>query len=169
MVILVTLGLLLGVAILIGYPLFKAPSGVYRREGTEDEPLLELELRKESAYAALKELEFDYRTGKLSEEDYKELEEQYRYQAISLLKDIDRAEKGEDLSEKIEEEIRAIRKAKQKELRCPSCQGQYRSGDRFCPSCGGRLASACPGCGAPYEEGDNYCSKCGKPLSSISL
>lgn len=167
MVLLVTLGLLVGVAILIGYPLFKAPSGVYRREGTEDEPLLELELRKESAYAALKELEFDYRTGKLSEEDYKELEEQYRYQAISLLKDIDRAEKGEDLSEKIEEEIRAIRKAKQKELRCPSCQENYIPGDRFCPSCGRGLDLACPGCGSPYREGDNFCSNCGNPLKIV--
>ncbi len=167
MVLLVTLGLLVGVAILIGYPLFKSPSGDYPRKRAEDERLRELELHKESAYAALKELEFDFRTGKLSEEDYKELEEHHRYQALSLLKDIDRAEKGEDISEKIEEEIRAIRKAKAKELRCPYCQGTYLPGDRFCTSCGRRLDLACPGCGSPYREGDNYCSNCGKPLKTV--
>ncbi|MBI5166736.1 MAG: zinc ribbon domain-containing protein [candidate division NC10 bacterium] len=169
MVILVTVGLLVGLAILIGYPLIKGSSDGSGKDTSEPEGLRELQLRKESVYAALKDLEFDYRTGKLSEQDYKELDEQYRYQAMSLLREIERTEEGEDLSDRIEEEVRALRKARTKApgLRCPSCQGQYRPGDRFCPSCGGHLASACPGCGAPYEEGDNYCSKCGKPLKIV--
>ncbi len=45
--------------------------------------------RKEAAFSALKELEFDYRTRKLSPEDYEELRAVYRVEAAEVLKTMD--------------------------------------------------------------------------------
>jgi len=45
---------------------------------------------KESLLDAIKEIEFDYATGKLSKDDYEELDGRYRRQAIEVLKRIDR-------------------------------------------------------------------------------
>lgn len=46
----------------------------------------DLQVRKQAAYSALKELEFDYRTRKLSPEDYEELRAVYRVEAAEILK-----------------------------------------------------------------------------------
>lgn len=62
-------------------------------EGSKTVPvndvLLKLTEQKEHAYAAIKELDFDYNMGKLSEEDYKELKQQYKQDAVSFLQQID--------------------------------------------------------------------------------
>jgi hypothetical protein len=81
--------ILLAVLLLIGFPYFRKPE---EGEGTvtpQRHRQRELLSQKESAYAAIKELDFDYRMGKLSDEDYKALRTQYEQQAISLLKQLD--------------------------------------------------------------------------------
>ena len=50
---------------------------------------VDLLARKNAALAALKDLEFDYRTRKLSPEDYKELRAVYRLEAAEALKALD--------------------------------------------------------------------------------
>ncbi len=74
---------LLAVA-LVAYPLLTPP-----RDEEEDldppEELDELHRRQESTYSAIKELEFDYRTGKLSEEDFHDLDARYRTDALELM------------------------------------------------------------------------------------
>ena len=47
---------------------------------------LELSEERDRALAALKELEFDHRTGKISDEDYRALVGEYRRQAAKALK-----------------------------------------------------------------------------------
>lgn len=76
------------------------------------ERLSELESRREALYAAIKELEFDYRMGKLSETDYKELDERYKLEALSLLKEIDAVRSLAEpvaIEDAIEEEVRQAR------------------------------------------------------------
>ena len=48
--------------------------------------------RKETVYAAIKEIEFDYQMGKLSEEDFQQLRQQYKDEAVSILKQLDNAQ-----------------------------------------------------------------------------
>ncbi|MBI5788243.1 MAG: hypothetical protein HZA78_05250 [Candidatus Schekmanbacteria bacterium] len=50
--------------------------------------------QKELTYAALKELDFDYNMGKLSEEDYRLLTQQYKQKAAGILQSIDQLEKS---------------------------------------------------------------------------
>ena len=66
--------------------------------------------RKEAAYAALKDLEFDYRTRKLSLEDYEELRAVYRLEAAEVLKAMDQAlVPPRDLDALIDAEVAAWR------------------------------------------------------------
>lgn len=66
---------------------------IVKKEETKTSPvddvLYKLNQQKELAYAAIKELDFDYNMGKLSEEDYNELKRQYKLEAVSVLQRID--------------------------------------------------------------------------------
>jgi len=53
---------------------------------------LALEERRDRALAALKELEFDHRTGKVSDEDYRALVGELRRDAAEALRRLDRGE-----------------------------------------------------------------------------
>jgi hypothetical protein len=54
-----------------------------------DEGRLALAEERDRALAALKELEFDHRTGKLTDEDYRELVGGYRRRAAAALRALD--------------------------------------------------------------------------------
>lgn len=75
----------------IGYPLFMQPKEVTTvNEGDEYHNLL---YAKDAALLAIKELDFDYDTGKVGEEDYKQIKKQFESEAVAILKQIDEAEK----------------------------------------------------------------------------
>ena len=44
---------------------------------------------RDVAYEALRDIEFDYHAGKISESDYRELSERYREEAIALVRRLD--------------------------------------------------------------------------------
>ncbi len=90
--------------VFIVYPLIKRENN-NRKENKVNNKLQDLVLKKESVYASLKELEFDYRTGKLSPEDYEELRSELKDIAVSLLKKADREKEEKDREKTIEEEI----------------------------------------------------------------
>lgn len=71
---------------------------------------VDLLARKDAALAALKDLEFDYRTRKLSPEDYEELRAIYRLEAAEVLKAMDQgATPPRDLDALIDAEVAAWR------------------------------------------------------------
>jgi len=90
--------------------------------------------RKEAIYAAIKDIEFDYQMGKLSKEDYHELRQQYKDEAVRLLKKIDHKQK------KVikDETIRAKKKDAQTNF-CWMCGTALVAGERFCPNCGEKI------------------------------
>lgn len=175
--VLVILGLLAAVA----YPLIKGSSTEEDEEVPRDPYLQELIFKKEAAYSALKELEFDYGTGKLSEEDYQELRDQYKAKAVSILKEIDEAEAGDSIESQIEqavEELRVSTRAPKRkvgiaaETVCARCGVINDMGDKFCSGCGEHLAeqpkrNVCRKCGLDYQKGDKFCSGCGEALMAV--
>ncbi|MBM2824491.1 MAG: hypothetical protein HW402_155 [Dehalococcoidales bacterium] len=149
----------------IGYPLLKPrPStvGAFRDENTE-----ELHSRRDTTYSMLKELEFDYQSGILAEEDYHDLTTKYKEKAISILKDIDSVGGGSVAEDEIEKKVRELRRGnksspgktgpksnaeveaeveKQVQERrhnvgqfCTQCGARHKPGDRFCSHCGARV------------------------------
>ncbi len=66
----------------------REPAGVERER-------IRAEEERDRALAALKELEFDHRTGKISDADYRELVGPLRRQAAEALRKLDRPGAGE--------------------------------------------------------------------------
>jgi rubrerythrin len=141
LVLFVTVLLAIGTLLFIGYPLFKKelPEGSFE-EGLADDESEKLLSEKDSTLAALKELDFDYETGKLDDEDYHNLRDKYRAKALSLLKEIDEAGMvDKKTSAKRRKKKKAEKSGDSSKLRCPQCGTKYFAGDKFCPGCGQAL------------------------------
>ena len=85
------LGALLAVAavVIVARPFLREPQAADDRLAEPDElelRRLELAEERDRALAALKELEFDHRTGKVSDEDYRELVGPLRRRAAEALR-----------------------------------------------------------------------------------
>ncbi len=83
------------------------------RRDTITDRLASFNNQKENLYTAIKDIEFDYGLGKLSKEDFEELNTKYKNEAASVLKQIDELEKEggvQTLDTEIENEILALRK-----------------------------------------------------------
>ncbi len=132
------------------YPLFKQRSPL--AGSLEDEKLRELHSRRDTSYSMLKELEFDFQSGILTAEDYRDLEVRYKSKAISILRNLDDIGKGSNLDEGIEKQVLELRQGKSStideevekeilELRrskgwfCPQCGARCQGDDRFCSRC----------------------------------
>ena len=115
-----------------------------------NETLNQLNLKKESAYATIKELEFDLNMGKLSEEDFETMKRQIMLDTVEYLKEIDRlqsVEKTDPAEEEIEKDV-------EKELSTLRTNRSKKQAERYCTQCGEKAA---------FE--DRYCSHCGTKLS----
>jgi hypothetical protein len=117
--------------------------------------------KKESSYAAIQELNFDYQTGKISEEDYSEVYSALKADALSAIKAIEEGESEyrRKLDEELEEEISEKRGIETK----PYHENDDEAG--ICPACGGQNLKYCHECGNPVDAGAAFCSNCGTPLS----
>lgn len=152
--------------IFVFYPFFKQKP---RLAGTAGHDKLE-ELRSERdiTYSMLKELEFDYQSGILTEEDYKELEARYKRKAISTLRNIDNAarvgvhdEAEPDETDEIEEQVRQLRRRKP-----APAQPAATTAPKKAPANSGR--KFCHECGQPVDSNDKFCASCGTKLDTRS-
>jgi len=86
------LGALLAVAavVYVARPLLRSgPDESLAAPGEEEQRRLALAEERDRALAALKELEFDHRTGKVSDEDYRTLVGELRRAAADALRALD--------------------------------------------------------------------------------
>ncbi|NLL19942.1 MAG: hypothetical protein GX262_13155 [Clostridia bacterium] len=111
------------VVYLVGSPLF-------RKEDTPEfdwEPEDSGESTKTALFTALAEIEFDYKMGKMSEEDYRELKQTYQPEAVALLQKEESQVSGkrrqsttagdieQELEKELERELAEIRRQAKKE------------------------------------------------------
>lgn len=114
-----------------------------------------------SAIEALREIEFDQATGKLSPEDYASLRAMYAPKALAELKARDAADDEMDAAEQL------IARMKSRTRTCSQC-GPRPEGDAiFCSDCGRYLAADCLRCGAAIENPHaRFCRECGSSLAA---
>lgn len=169
----------------VGLPLFRErkQDDIRELDGLDPNPEEDRLLsQKDTAINAIRELEFDYAVGNLSDEDYKELKEKYERRAIAVLKTLDEVGetgtngRGREASRRVARAARSRRaeKPRPSELACPECGESYGAGDQSCRACGAEVgvdaepALACLKCGEPYQEDDVYCGACGSRLDLTS-
>ena len=98
---------------------------------------------REALYDAIRELDFDYRMGKVEEDDYRATRSRYEGRAIELMRAIEEtAGPSPEIDERIEREIAALRR-KDTDT-CAGCGSASPAGARFCPQCGKALAESRP-------------------------
>ena len=141
----------------------------------DDEPENLEETPKGIALSALKEIEFDQATGKLSDEDYVMLKGKYTAQALQAL----RSENGppgaqapplassHDLEALIAARAHAIRSEGSATIVCPHCGPRPEQDALFCSTCGCRLGvRTCAACSATLPPGSRFCDQCGTRVAA---
>lgn len=110
-VLLAALAISLGALAYVMWPLLRQG---HTQVLVEDDRLADLLGRKDSVMAAIKDLEFDYRVGKIDEEDYQRYDARLRRQAIGLMQQIEQiAPESAHLDAGLETEIARRRKVTQ--------------------------------------------------------
>jgi hypothetical protein len=117
------------------------------------------------ALRALKEIEFDRATGKLSDVDYDELKARYTVEALAALR-ADSAAGPADTPA-----ISRPRTVTPPVARaaCPTHGVRPEADARFCSACGRRLSTAgvfCAKCGTALEPDARFCAACGRRVAA---
>jgi len=126
-------------AVLVGFALFWLVAQPLVAPGLEavvvDEPPDPEETPRGQALLALKEIEFDRATGKLSDEDYTELTERYSRRALELLDAPVQATAADPVEALLSQRIVS------RGGFCGACGARQQPGGRFCGSCGTALTA----------------------------
>lgn len=156
--------LTIGVIAFIAYPLF---SPTREKLAQAPDALEALTAQRDSAYDAIRDLDLDFQSGKLSQDDYSALRDKYKARAAQLLQQIDTltgdgatrqaesvgdASNDADAEAQIEAQVAKLRRAKTDviEDEIARVRAARKSGAGFCGNCG-----------TPRQANDKFCAKCG--------
>lgn len=107
-------------------------------------PFKHLDERKASIYENLRDLQFEYRVGKLSDADYQTVKLDLQKNLAQVLAEIDRVKAEIAVSGAAAPRLEAVRKA-----------------DAAKPA---KAKNQCPYCGAQFDKALKFCGECGKPM-----
>ncbi len=126
--------------VILGFTLFIRSKDL--PEPTPVSPYHHLEVRKASIYENLRDLQFEYRVGKLSDADYQRTKLDLQAGLAVVLGDIDKLKQLEGAAASAGKGKPAAKKADAK------------------PEAG----KVCPHCSAKFEKPLKFCGECGKPM-----
>jgi hypothetical protein len=133
-------------AILGGAILAAVCKPLFSKEDTLESAIIEetqwdlLQRKKEVVLGNIQDLDFEYRCGKLSADDYQKIRAEMSAEAALVFQEIDSIETSKDLDALIRREVAARKsKAKPNQTACHSCQSMNPTTNRFCAECGAKL------------------------------
>jgi cytochrome c-type biogenesis protein CcmI len=167
------IGVALVAAAVVLFILQPVVKGIHASLEREDDELTETEARKRVALLALRDVEYDFLSGKLDEDDYRSLKAELTAEALAALEADEQAKQttrpvgssapgaagtatagaaragdgdqgGVDATDELEAEIARMRREIRSGSGCPSCSYMNEEGSRFCSACGQPLADAVP-------------------------
>ncbi len=168
-------------------PLFAGSEAEIEIFSPEDQQLLELEERRDTLYATIKDLKQDLEDNKIAETDFQQMRAELMRQAAVILRQIDQLTGDADLRlnaridalladfqsngnaappaliQSARAEILQEIKAPPKTL-CPNCSHPVDPEDVFCTRCGTPLTNLCPHCQNVIAPDDAFCAHCGVRL-----
>ncbi len=169
--------IVIAVVAIVGWPYFSQSGDSEDAFNSAADPVLEnLVVQRDATYATIKDLEFDYAMGKLSEADYKSMRAKSETKAVAILQELDglkpvQGKNGHGVAKEdiIERQVRRLRRgtASLRSVKCPKCGSLHSPDDAFCAKCGTSLRGArCPTCGTRAALGDKFCARCGARIST---
>ena len=96
-------------------------------------PFLHLDERKASIYENLRDLQFEYRVGKLSDDDYQATKKDLQKELAKVLAEVDRIKNGAVPAPPV---VVATPAPKPGGLTCPHCNARFEKPLKFCGECG---------------------------------
>lgn len=166
----------LALALLVLWLVFEPMLRPEKPDLTLLEPEAAEETRRGVALLALKEIEFDRETGKLSQRDYELLKTRYGAEALAALEAEAVAtpllRSGGGAEALIALRARTLRAAQgagePPPASCRSCGPRPEPGAIYCSRCGLPLnaASYCASCGAALPDDSRFCAGCGRKVAA---
>jgi hypothetical protein len=150
-----------------------------RRAGSNRDPRA---IPSDSGVVALREIEFDRETGKLSDSDYLDLKQRYTKIALDEMRAASERDAVEakppvdatagtplaSANAALDPVEAAIQRAREAQRACDACGPRPEPDAVYCSSCGRYLAGSCRECGTPVElVGSHFCTNCGENLAAV--
>jgi rRNA maturation endonuclease Nob1 len=107
------------------------------------DPFAHLDERKAAIYENLRDLQFEYRVGKLSETDYQKTKHDLQSELAAVLAEVDRVSAA--LAGHAPEPFQTVSEEPVKPV---------------------PTGLICPACGAKFEKQLKFCGECGKPMKA---
>jgi hypothetical protein len=122
---------------------------LFRKDASLESTIIEetewdlLQRKKEIVLSNIQDLDFEYKCGKLSDEDYRHVRSGMGAEAAAVLQQIDEIEQSQDLDALIRREINVRRNktSSPSTLTCTSCGAVNPIANKFCAECGIKLKS----------------------------
>ena len=115
-----------------------------------ESPFQHLDERKAAIYDNLRDLQFEYRVGKLSDEDYQSTKKDLQRELAAVLAEID------------------LVKAKLAPAGGPArVPAPPRVGPPAAPPAVAQTGFICPNCGAKFDKTLKFCGECGKSMKAV--
>jgi rRNA maturation endonuclease Nob1 len=108
-------------------------------EPEPESPFLHLDERKAAIYENLRDLQFEYRVGKLSDQDYQNTKKDLQKDLAAVLAEVDA-------------------------LKTRLAAGTGLVGQAIPPATHSLNGYSCESCGAHFEKPLKFCGECGKPM-----
>ena len=174
------LALVVAVAAYIAAPFTARPREIAAPEESSQERLL---AERNTVLTAIRDLDFDFQTGKLLEVDYRTVREKYAVRGVAILKELDvlpepdgkleapdRRQKAGAMDE-IEVAVQARRRARSHVSSRAAEDDDIEAAVRARRQSARRNPKAeiqalqCPACGNPIDSIDKFCARCGAALN----
>src|SRR5438309_10508441 len=132
-----------GMVVLVAAPLLTAEGAGEGSLPVDVTPLADLRRRRLVVYENIQDLEFEFKAGKIADQDYQALKQEYRMEAARLMVDSQAAETLTPEEVLIEREV-AARRARRKiqrleEYVCAKCGLENALPVQFCGECGAKV------------------------------
>ncbi len=126
-----------------------------------------LERERAAIVRTIRELDLDYRTGKLNEADYKGLREAQVQRGAETLRELDEMSRNTEVNTEATADAEAQLQAKVDVDAEAESEAQMTAQIEARVAELRRTASVCKSCGKPLRDGDRFCASCGALTSPI--
>ena len=121
--------------LVMAFLLIVRPQDLHKAEPVS--PFAHLDERKASIYENLRDLQFEYRLGKMSDDDYQSSKHDLQRELARVMAEVEKVAGGQQVKTKA-----AVSPTKKVAFICLSCKAEFSQPLKFCGECGKPMTKA---------------------------